>query len=62
MSKPGPMRPILRRWRLFVGAAVLGGLADRTSIGFVYRVCSYLPLVGLLTGFLPDLAKARAGE
>src|SRR5438105_4915519 len=27
MSKPGPMRPILRRWRLFVGAAVLGGLA-----------------------------------
>ena len=41
-----------------IGAAVLGVLADRTSIGFVYRVCSFLPLVGLLTGFLPNLAKA----
>jgi FSR family fosmidomycin resistance protein-like MFS transporter len=40
-----------------LGAAVLGVLADRTSIGFVYKVCSFLPLVGLLTGFLPDLTK-----
>ncbi|WP_337176477.1 MFS transporter [Paludisphaera sp.] len=38
-----------------LGAAVLGVLADRTSIEFVYQVCSFLPLAGLLTGFLPSL-------
>jgi MFS transporter, FSR family, fosmidomycin resistance protein len=38
-----------------VGAAVLGQLADWTSIGFVYRVCSFLPLIGLLTWLLPDV-------
>jgi FSR family fosmidomycin resistance protein-like MFS transporter len=38
-----------------VGAALLGALADRTSINFVYHVCSFLPLIGLLTGFLPNL-------
>jgi FSR family fosmidomycin resistance protein-like MFS transporter len=41
-----------------IGAAVLGWLADQRGIGFVYRVCSFLPLVGLLTGFLPNLEKA----
>ena len=43
-----------------LGAAVLGRLADATSIEFVYRVCAYLPLIGLLTGFLPDIGKKRA--
>ncbi|SDT91162.1 MFS transporter, FSR family, fosmidomycin resistance protein [Verrucomicrobium sp. GAS474] len=38
-----------------IGAAVLGKLADRTSIDFVYQVCAFLPLIGLLTGFLPDI-------
>jgi FSR family fosmidomycin resistance protein-like MFS transporter len=38
-----------------IGAAVLGELADWTSIGFVYRVCAFLPLIGLLTAFLPNL-------
>jgi FSR family fosmidomycin resistance protein-like MFS transporter len=38
-----------------IGAAVLGKLADMTSIGFVYQVCAFLPLIGLLTGFLPDI-------
>lgn len=38
-----------------LGAAVLGNLADRTSIGYVYNVCSFLPLIGLLTVFLPNL-------
>jgi len=38
-----------------IGAAVLGKLADMTSITFVYQVCAFLPLIGLLTGFLPDL-------
>jgi FSR family fosmidomycin resistance protein-like MFS transporter len=38
-----------------IGAAILGQLADHTSIDFVYKVCSYLPAVGLLTGFLPNM-------
>jgi len=38
-----------------VGAAVLGVLADRTSIGFVYQLCAFLPLIGLLAGLLPDV-------
>src|SRR6202041_1517297 len=38
-----------------VGAALLGNLADHTSITFVYKVCSFLPAIGLLTGFLPNL-------
>lgn len=38
-----------------LGAAVLGHLADATSIEFVYRVCAYLPLIGVLAAFLPKL-------
>lgn len=38
-----------------IGSAVLGALADHTSIHFVYHVCSFLPLIGLLTGFLPNI-------
>ena len=40
-----------------IGSAVLGRLADWTSIDFVYSVCSFLPLIGLLTAFLPNLDK-----
>lgn len=40
-----------------IGAALLGKLADYTSIDFVYQVCAYLPLLGLLTVFLPDLRR-----
>jgi MFS transporter, FSR family, fosmidomycin resistance protein len=43
-----------------VGAAVLGALADHTSITFVYRVCSFLPLIGLLTALLPDTERRDA--
>ncbi|HKT65420.1 MFS transporter [Burkholderia sp. 22313] len=42
-----------------VGAAVLGQLADATSITFVYKVCSFLPLIGVLTVFLPNLESNR---
>jgi FSR family fosmidomycin resistance protein-like MFS transporter len=42
-----------------IGSAVLGGLADHTSINFVFLVCSFLPLIGLLTAFLPDLNRTR---
>jgi FSR family fosmidomycin resistance protein-like MFS transporter len=38
-----------------IASAVLGKLADVTSILFVVKVCSFLPLIGLLTAFLPDL-------
>ena len=42
-----------------VGAAVLGQLADLTSIGFVYRICAFLPLIGLLAVFLPNIEGSR---
>ncbi len=42
-----------------IGAALLGKLADITSIDFVYRVCAFLPLIGLLTAFLPNLEPRR---
>ncbi len=42
-----------------LGAAALGRLADATSITFVYRVCAYLPAIGMLTAFLPNLEKRR---
>ncbi|MEJ0020609.1 MAG: MFS transporter [Acetobacteraceae bacterium] len=38
-----------------LGAAALGEIADWTSIDTVYRVCSFLPLIGLLTAFLPNI-------
>jgi MFS transporter, FSR family, fosmidomycin resistance protein len=40
-----------------IGAAALGWLADLTSIDFVYQVCAFLPLIGLLTVFLPDIGR-----
>jgi FSR family fosmidomycin resistance protein-like MFS transporter len=42
-----------------LGAAALGQIADWTSIDTVYRVCSFLPLIGLLTAFLPDIERPR---
>ncbi len=42
-----------------IGSALLGKLADITSIEYVYKVCSFLPLIGLLTGFLPDLKQRK---
>ena len=42
-----------------LGAAVLGAVADRTSLDFVYHVCAFLPAIGLLAGLLPDLEPAR---
>ncbi|MBS1948928.1 MAG: MFS transporter [Bacteroidetes bacterium] len=40
-----------------LGSALLGMLADATSIYFVYHVCAFLPLIGLITWWLPDLKK-----
>ena len=43
-----------------LGSALLGNLADHTSIGFVFRVCAFLPLIGIVTGFLPDIEARRS--
>jgi FSR family fosmidomycin resistance protein-like MFS transporter len=40
-----------------LGAAVLGKLADQTSIAFVYQICAYLPALGLLAVFLPKMPR-----
>ncbi|WP_425457895.1 MFS transporter [Aureimonas fodinaquatilis] len=42
-----------------IGAAVLGVLMDWTSITLVYRLCAFLPLIGLLTFFLPNIRDRR---
>ena len=42
-----------------IGAAVLGALADATSITTVYKVCAFLPLLGLLTVFLPNFKNRK---
>jgi len=42
-----------------LGAAVLGLLADRTSIEFVYRAIAYVPLLGVAAVLLPNLEPAR---
>jgi FSR family fosmidomycin resistance protein-like MFS transporter len=42
-----------------LGAAALGVLADKTSIEFVYKVCSFLPMIGLLTLFLPNIERPK---
>lgn len=43
-----------------IASAALGKLADLTSIGYVYHLCAFLPLIGLLTAFLPDVEKHLA--
>lgn len=42
-----------------IGSALLGHLADRTSIDFVFRICAWLPLIGVVAGFLPDLRSTK---
>ena len=41
-----------------VAAAVLGNLADHMGIDFVYQLCAFLPAIGILTAFLPDVGQA----
>lgn len=43
-----------------LGSALLGKLADYTSISYVFKACAYLPLIGIITGLLPDLERRRA--
>jgi MFS transporter, FSR family, fosmidomycin resistance protein len=43
-----------------VGAAVLGKLADSVGVDAIYQICAFLPLIGLLAAFLPDLHNTHA--
>ena len=45
-----------------LGAAALGILADATSIDFVYSVCAFLPLLGVVTALLPDTKKRESAS
>lgn len=38
-----------------LGSAVLGKVADMTSINYVFKICAYLPLIGIFTGLLPNI-------
>jgi FSR family fosmidomycin resistance protein-like MFS transporter len=42
-----------------LGSALLGILADHTSITFVYQLCSYLPILGIICYFLPNINKKK---
>jgi FSR family fosmidomycin resistance protein-like MFS transporter len=44
-----------------LGGAVLGTLSDHTSIDFVYKVCAFLPALGLFTALLPDTSRRAKG-
>ena len=43
-----------------IGAAIFGEVADRMGIDFVYAICAFLPAIGLLAVFLPNLKRAAA--
>lgn len=45
-----------------IGSAILGKVADLTSIDFVYHICAFLPAIGILTAFLPDLGPAKVHQ
>jgi FSR family fosmidomycin resistance protein-like MFS transporter len=45
-----------------IGSAVLGKLADNTSIEFVFRLCAFLPIIGIFTAFLPDLGHKKRAQ
>ena len=42
-----------------IGSALLGNLADNTSIIYVFHVCAFLPLIGIITGLLPNIEGTR---
>ena len=42
-----------------LGSALLGKLADMTSVNYVFHVCAFLPLLGIITGFLPNIEQPK---
>ena len=45
-----------------LGSAVLGKIADATSIEYVFKICAFLPLIGVITGFLPNIEGRKKTE
>ncbi|MFC0780179.1 MFS transporter [Flavobacterium sp. HJSW_4] len=45
-----------------LGSAVLGKIADATSIEYVFKICAFLPLIGIITGFLPNIEGRKKTE
>ena len=45
-----------------IGSAFFGWLADRTSIEFIFRVSTVLPLFGIIASWLPDIRPAKGGK
>jgi FSR family fosmidomycin resistance protein-like MFS transporter len=43
-----------------LGSAVLGKIADMKSVAYVFKICAYLPLIGIFTGFLPDIEHKKS--
>lgn len=43
-----------------LGSALLGWLIDKTNINYVFKVCAFLPLIGIITGFLPNIESKKA--
>ena len=43
-----------------LGSAILGKLADLTSIEYVFKICAFLPLIGVIAGFLPNIESKKA--
>lgn len=44
-----------------IGSALLGKLADNTGIEYVFHICAFLPLIGIITGFLPNIEGGKKG-
>lgn len=42
-----------------IGSAVLGWIADKTSIEYIFTICAFLPLIGIITGFLPNIEGSK---
>jgi FSR family fosmidomycin resistance protein-like MFS transporter len=42
-----------------LGAAIMGGIADMYGIAVVYKICSFLPILGVVAWFLPDMTKEK---
>ncbi len=45
-----------------LGSAVLGKIADATSIEYVFKICAFLPLIGVITGFLPNIEGKKKSD
>lgn len=42
-----------------LGSAILGKIADRTSVEYVFKICAFLPLIGIFTGLLPNIERYK---